>query len=91
MKRAISKDITKKEDALQRWKRVPADNSRQQQYDEKWEQVSDKFHQTPQHWIAARIFIETYTETATMAQIGRTDKYQRKHYSRRMQRDCRCI
>jgi len=32
--------------------RVPADNSRQQQYDEEWDQVrlSDKFHQIPQHW-----------------------------------------
>jgi len=53
--------------------------------------LSDKFHQTP-HWIAARILIETYTGTATMARIGRTDKYyQRKHYSRLVQRDRRCI
>jgi len=52
----------------------------------------DKFHQTLQHWIAVRILIETYTGIAIMARIGRTDKYyQRKHYSRRMQRDCRCI
>jgi len=54
--------------------------------------LSDKFHQIPQHWIAVRILIETYTGAATMARIGRTDKYyQRKHYSRRVQRDFWCI